>query len=275
MNIEHIIPNFLRYERLSNFINSVFITSEYLAHFILVNSPVLYTIHNNNFNINTFLFSYLVCGIFQGVINSVLYYVSDILFFGKPIDVGEWKKTVFYNLVVYNTDATYLYVIGAMSYTSLTVIPNPIKWTLVYPGYKTMMLQLFYLFILHDMFFTFIHYWVHKIKYYRLNHLKWHHECPFHIGSSRCAIATEGVEGLLRDLYSATIPTYIISYFSSPFYGYTWLVYYSVYSFWAMYIHTGVNLYHKLHHTKNSNRNYGLYYISDYIMGTLELKEKK
>ena len=40
----------------------------------------------------------------------------------------------------------------------------------------------------------------------------------------------------------------------------------------AMYVHTGVNTYHALHHGKKPNRNYGLYYITDFVFGTLDLK---
>jgi hypothetical protein len=271
----NLLPNFLKYERLMNFKDSLFSQPMYMSHFALFNIPLFYTIYNNTFDIYVFAFSYFTCGILQGVINSILYYVSDILFFGKPINTDEWKATKFYDLVVYNTDATYLYVIGSMAYSSMTVIPEKMQWTLVYPGFTISILQLLQLCVLHDIFFTFIHYTVHKIESLRISHLKWHHECPFHIGSSRCAIATEGIEGLFRDLYSATIPTYIISFFGQPFYGYNWLLYYSVYSFWAMYIHTGVNVYHKLHHMENSRRNFGLYYISDYVLGTLVLNDKE
>ena len=271
----YLYPNFLRLERLTDFKNILLKTPEYLFHFLIVNSPIAYTLYNNTFNINIFCVAYLGCGILQGIINSILYYVSDILFFGKQIDINLWKKTNFYNLSVYNTDATYLYVIGAMAYTSLTIVPESMRWTISYPGYWIILLQIFNLFILHDVFFTFIHYFVHKIKYFRIPHLKWHHDCPFDIGSSRCATATEGIEGLFRDLYSAFIPTYIISYCGIPFSCYTWIIYYSLYSFWAMYIHTGVNIYHKIHHSANYNLNYGIYYITDYLIGTLVLTEKK
>jgi len=269
--MHNIVPGFLTIERLSNFNNKLLTTTEYFTHFLLVNSPLIYTIYTNQFNTQIFLFSYFLCGFFQGFINTVLYYISDILFFGKLVDVNEWKKTKFYEIVVYNTDATYLYVIGAMAYTSYTVVPKSLQWTLEYPGYTISSLQLIYLFFLHDIFFYIIHFGVHKIRCLRIPHLKWHHECPFEIGNSRCAIATEGSEGLLRDLYSATIPTYIISYFHGPFYGYNWILYYSFYSFWAMYIHTGKNKYHLIHHSNNSFSNYGLYYLSDFLMGTLKL----
>jgi sterol desaturase/sphingolipid hydroxylase (fatty acid hydroxylase superfamily) len=210
-----------------------------------------------------------------GVINAYLYHLSDILFYGKPLDIEKWKKTQFYELVIYNGDSTYMYTLGGMAYMSLKTFPECIRWTLEFPGMTPVLLQLFLLFIMHDFFFYGIHYYVHKLPKYRVLHLKWHHECPFDVGSSRCALATEGYEGLLRDLYSATIPTYIISFCGYPFYGYIWIFYYSIYSFWAMYVHTGVNVYHNLHHSINSSRNYGLYYISDYVFGTLDCREKQ
>jgi sterol desaturase/sphingolipid hydroxylase (fatty acid hydroxylase superfamily) len=210
-----------------------------------------------------------------GVINAYSYHLSDILFYGKPLDIEKWKKTQFYELVIYNGDSTYMYTLGGMAYMSLKTFPECIRWTLEFPGMTPVLLQLFLLFIMHDFFFYGIHYYVHKLPKYRVLHLKWHHECPFDVGSSRCALATEGYEGLLRDLYSATIPTYIISFCGYPFYGYIWIFYYSIYSFWAMYVHTGVNVYHNLHHSINSSRNYGLYYISDYVFGTLDCREKQ
>lgn len=273
--ISNIIPNFLKYETIKNFVNTMFSHNVYILHFVVFNSPLIYTIYNNTFNLNIFIFSYLGCGLFQGIINTFLYYISDICFFGKIIDVEEWKKTNFYNLVIYNTTSTYLYILGSSAYISLTTVPEYMRWKLIKPSTNQLLLQFSLLIILHDIFFTLIHYIIHRVKYLRLNHLKWHHECPFNIGNSRCAIATEGVEGLIRDLYSAIIPTYIIGMCGIPFYGYIWILYYSLYSFWAMYIHTGVNIYHNLHHTSNSSRNYGLYYICDYFLGTLDLKCKK
>ncbi len=267
---------FLRYERFSQFSKKLITTPPYIGNFIILNTPLIYTIVNKTFDWNTFLFSYIGCGIIQGgIINAYLYYISDVFFYGKPLDIEKWKKTEFYELVIYNGDSTYIYGLGAMAYSSLKILPTGIRWTLEYTNIHSMIIQLFLLFILHDFFFYFIHYYVHKFKYFRIQHLKWHHECPFDIGSSRCAIATEGFEGLLRDIYSATLPTYIISYCGLPFYGYNWILYYSLYSLWAMYIHTGVNVYHRLHHNANSRNNYGLYYISDYVFGTLDLKETK
>jgi len=268
-----LIPNFLSYERILNFKNNLIKEPMYLLHFILFNSPVLYQIYKNKFEMKIFIFSYLIGGIFQGFINTFLYYLSDKYFFGKEIDIKKWSSTSFYNLVIYNTDSLYLYVLGSMVYISLSILPESIKWTLKYPGLENCIYQFLYLFLLHDILFTIIHYTVHKITYLRTSHIKLHHECPFEIGSSRCAIATEGVEGLIRDLYSATIPTYIIGILGiGNFYAYTWILYYSLYSFWAMYIHTGVNNYHKIHHLNNSSSNYGLYYITDYLIGTLKLK---
>lgn len=273
--LNKIMPNFLRIERITNLFSYVITSPETLSFFVIINTPLVYTIYDNTFTMNNFVFAYLGCGILQGVINFILYHVSDILFFGKPIDVNSWKKTNFYEVVVFNIDAAYIFVLGALVYTSLTVVPESIRWTMVYPGYTSIILQVLLLAILHDFLFTIIHYVVHKIKYLRIPHLKWHHECPFDIGTSRCAVSSPGIEALVRDIYSAIIPTYILGYFGLPFYGNIWIFYYTLYSFWAMYIHTGVNVYHNLHHSKNPNLNYGLYYITDYFMGTLVLKEKE
>jgi len=265
-------PPFLQIDRITDLLNHLFSTPDYLLLFIILNGSLPYTLYNNTFDTSIFVYCYLFCGIIQGFINNFLYYASDILFFGKPVDAEVWKKTDFYKIVVNNSDAIYLYLLGAVTYTSLTTLPESIRWTMVYPGYKSICLQVLLVTILHDIFFALIHYTIHKVKYFRIPHLKWHHECPFNIGNSRCALSSLGEEALLRDLYSGIIPTYILGYFGLPFYGHIWIYYYSFYSFWAMYSHSGANIYHNLHHSKNPNLNYGLYYITDYFMGTLVLK---
>ena len=145
------------------------------------------------------------------------------------------------------------------------------KWVFTAPGVVETIFQLLLVALLHDIFFTFIHYVVHKVPSLRISHLRWHHECPFDVGSSRCALASEGIELAVRDLYSVIVPTYIMGYCGMPFNGHLWVPYYSLYSLWTMYVHTGVNKYHRLHYESNPNRNYGLYYITDYFMGTLNL----
>jgi sterol desaturase/sphingolipid hydroxylase (fatty acid hydroxylase superfamily) len=246
-----------------------------LSLILVFNSPLVYSFYINTFDWYTIAYAYLFCGLFQGAINGGLYYVSDVCFAGKDINTDEWKKNTLYKTIMLNTDSTYIYILGAASYISLTSVPQSMQWTFVFPGYAEVAIQLSGLFILHDILFTLIHYIVHKVGSLRKDHLKWHHECPLEVGSSRCAVAATGVEALARDLYSAIIPTYIIGLCGLPFYAHLWVPYYSIYSLWAMYIHTGLNTYHRLHHTKNSNRNYGLYYITDYALGTLELNEKK
>lgn len=265
------IAPFLTKERLSNWASSAISNKEYLGLFLVLNGPMFYSIYNNTFNINTFLFSYLFCGIFQGIINNYLYHVCDVLFHGKPINVAEWKATRFYENVIFNTDSVYLYILGATVYMSLTSVPDSMKWTLTSFGYTDVIAQMTAMVLLHDFFFAFFHYIIHKVPFLRAKHITYHHDCPFDIGSSRCTIASEGAEALVRDLYSSVIPTYIMSYCGMPFNAYLWVPYYTLYSFWALYVHTGVNKYHNLHHTNNSNRNYGLYYITDYLMGTLDL----
>jgi len=266
---KYMLPHFLNLKRLQQFKNNVIGNTAYLGQFLICNTPLVYTIYNKTFNLQIFIFSYVGCGLLQGFINSILYYVSDIYFFGKRIDEtsSEWKSSPFYNLVIYNTDASFLYLIGSGCYTSLTVIPEPFRWTLTYPGFTTCVIQFVLLFLLHDVSFTFLHYVFHKTPSLRISHLKLHHDCPFHIGNSRCAIATEG---LLSELYSIIFVTYFLH-----FYGYLWILYYSIYSFWNMYMHTGLNKYHKLHHSEKTTRNYGLYYITDYLIGTLDLNDKK
>ena len=245
---------------------------EYLFPVILLNLPVVYTLVTDQVDARMFAFSYVLCGIFQGYINSGLYYISDIVFTGKVIDDDEWKKNRFYDNVVHNTDSTYLYALGSIAYFSCVIVPDSIRWSFVYPGHTILLLQMLYLFLLHDFFFTTMHYTVHKIPHMRIVHMKMHHECPFRIALGRCAIATEGVEGLFLDLYSATFSTYVIGCFLRPFYGYIWVPYYSGFSFWSMYTHSGKNKYHLIHHTTAPYSNYGLYYFTDYFMGTLDMR---
>jgi len=273
--ISKIIPGFLQPERLSNFSHKLVTDFEYLFFFIFINTPLAYTIYNNTFDMRIFLITYIGFGIGQGVINAFLYYVSDVCFFGKKVDMDVYKKTIFYNFITENLDSVYFYVLGATTYTALTIVPESIRWTLDFPGYNMMFLQILCVALLHDVFFTIIHYVVHKIPYLRLPHMKIHHDCPFDIVNSRCAVSAIGAEALLRDLYSAVLPTYIVSYFGMPFYAPSWILYYSVYSLWAMYVHSGVNAYHRIHHSKTPNLNYGLYYLSDYLLGTLVLEDKK
>jgi len=268
------IAPFLTGERLSNWVVNAITQKEYLGMFLLLNSPVFYTLYNNTFDINIFMFSYLFCGIFQGIINSGLYHVSDALFHGKSVNVTEWKATRFYENVIFNTDSVYLYIMGATVYTALSVVPDSLKWTFAPFQYSDSLIQLATLAVLHDILFTSIHFIIHKVPFLRAKHISYHHDCPFEVGSSRCTVASEGLEALIRDLYSSVLPAYIMSYCGMPFNAYLWLPYYTLYSFWAMYVHTGANKYHALHHTKNSNRNYGLYYLTDYVMGTLQLKDE-
>jgi sterol desaturase/sphingolipid hydroxylase (fatty acid hydroxylase superfamily) len=272
--ITKIIPNFLHLDRIVDLFIYTFSSYESIFFFTAMNGSLAYTLYNNTFKMDIFVFSYLICGILQGTINSILYYLVDVLIVGKPLDVEAWKKTKFYQMVVYNLDGGYIYILGGSTYTALTLAPESMQWTLVYPGYKSIILQVLLLALLHDFFFTTIHYAVHKIPYFRAPHFQIHHNCPFEIGSSRCAISSTGNEALVRDLYSGIIPTYIISYFFMPFYGYIWIYYYSIYTLWAMYSHTGLSFYHTLHHSKNPELNYGLYFITDYFMGTLVLNVK-
>lgn len=246
-----------------------------LSLILLFNSPLAYSLYTNTLDPYMVAYSYLFCGLFQGAVIGCLYYVSDVFFAGRDINTEEWKKNPLYKTIMLNTDSTYIYILGAASYNSLTAVPQSMQWTFVFPGYKELALQVAGVVILHDILFTFIHYVVHKVGHLRKDHLKWHHECPLEVGSSRCALAATGVEALARDLYSAIIPTYILGACGLPFYAPLWVPYYSAYSLWAMYIHTGLNTYHRLHHTKNSNRNYGLYYLTDYVLGTLELRDKE
>ena len=92
-----------------------------------------------------------------------LYYIVDILIVGKPLDVENWKKTRFYQVVTFNLDATYIYILGSSTYTALTVVPESIRWTLVYPGYKSIILQTLLVTILHDILFALIHYTIHLV----------------------------------------------------------------------------------------------------------------
>ena len=80
------LPRFLNLKRLQQFKNNVIGNTAYLGQFLICNTPLVYTIYNKTFNLQIFIFSYVGCGILQGFINSILYYVSDIYFFGKRID---------------------------------------------------------------------------------------------------------------------------------------------------------------------------------------------
>jgi len=238
----------------------------------LFNSPLVYHLCTNQFDFHIFAFSYLGCGILQGSINYQLYKLSDILFFGKPIDLKLWKSNPFYELSTFNAQISYANAIGYNVYNSLTIFPKPIQWTLDFPSWPIIAKELAVVFLLHDFFFTMSHIIIHKIPHLRTPHMKLHHDCPFHIGSSRCATAGDSSEVFVRDLYTLFLACHLSYYFTgTPFYAYLWIPYYSVYSFWAMYVHTGVNIYHGLHHGNRPNRNYGLYYVTDYLIGTLDL----
>ena len=93
--ITKFLPNFLHFDRLSSLCNYVLKRSDFLFVFCILNSPLVYTIYDNTFTMTNFTFSYLACGILQGIINNALYYVSDVLFIGKSIDVDAWKGTKF------------------------------------------------------------------------------------------------------------------------------------------------------------------------------------
>jgi sterol desaturase/sphingolipid hydroxylase (fatty acid hydroxylase superfamily) len=261
------LPRFLTASGVKNVLVTVFKDPKrVLFFFIMVAPPFI------NLDIHKVIFSYLFCGVSQGLINTALYSICDRCFFGKEIDIKQWSQTKMYKDVVFNTDATYIYVLGGFAYISVQFLPEPIRWSFDYPGYKNCLLQLLLIAIMHDIFFTIVHIVVHKVSFWRESHIKLHHDCPFEVGNSRCAIAAEAEEALVRDLLTALVPTYIVGALCSNFYGYLWVLYYSVYTFWAMYVHTGVNRYHALHHGIKPHRNYGLYYITDFFIGTLDLK---
>ena len=263
-----IIPGFLLPYRIFNYIN-IFLTDKYhFFGFILLNSPLLYSIYNKTFTYNAFMYSYLLCGVLQGIVNNYLYTLSDYIFHKKSVDLKEWSIQSIYKQVTLVSDVTYLYGIGSMTYMSIVVIPEPYRWNFMYPGIFNIMKQLSMLIAIHDFIFYGVHYIVHKIPSLRHSHMKIHHECPFEIGSSRCALASNESEAFVRDLLSAIVSTYFIN-----FYAHIWILYYTFYSFWAMYLHTGANKYHLLHHSKKSMRNYGLYYLSDYVFNTLDYSE--
>jgi hypothetical protein len=91
--ISKIIPGFLQPERLSNFSHNLVTDFDYLITFFILNTPLVYTIYNNIFDMRIFINAYIVCGIIQGIIISMLYFTSDMLFFGKKIDIEAFKKT--------------------------------------------------------------------------------------------------------------------------------------------------------------------------------------
>jgi len=259
-----IIPSFLTPKRIYNF--DVICSSDkyHFFGFFLLNSPLFYSLYNKTFTYNAFVYSYIYCGIFQGIINHYLYILCDYVFNKKPIDIIKWSNTPFYDRTRIVSDVAYMHAIGSIVYASMVVIPEPYKWTFIYPGIFNIIKQLTLVCIIHDFVFYGIHYVVHKVPCLRNDHIKLHHECPLHIGGSRCALSSNESEAYVRDLFSAIFSTYFVN-----FYAPIWMVYYTLYSFWAMYLHTGANVYHKLHHSNRPMRNYGIYYISDYVLNTL------
>lgn len=261
------LPRFLTASGVKNvFLRILEDPKRILLLFMMVAPPFI------DFDIHRVAFSYLFCGVIQGLINSAFYPICDRCFFGKEIDIKQWSQTVMYKDAVFNTDSAYLYILGGIAYISVKFLPEQIRWSLDYPGYQVCLLQLLMIFIMHDILFTLVHYVVHKVSFLRVSHFKFHHDCPFEVANSRCTVASEGGEALVRDLLTAVVPTYILGALSINFYGYLWVLYYSIYSFWALYVHTGVNRYHALHHGIKPHRNYGLYYITDFFIGTLDLK---
>ncbi len=265
------IAPFLTVDRLSKKVEHIKNDYEYALNILILNTPLLYTLYYSTFDINIFLFSYLCTGLFQGCITTLLYKVCDSLYSTKTTDFNEWKKTPFYNNVILNFDSAYLYAIGSSVYGSLMCLPSSIKWNIEKISLYDACIQLCILGLLHDIFFTFVHYIIHKVPILKESHFELHHKCPIHIGSSRCTYSSSGLEALFRDMYTAFIPTFVMGYFGLPFNAYIWMPYYTIYTFWSLYIHTGHNVYHNLHHSKKSTRNYGIYYITDYLIGTLEL----
>ena len=262
------IPGFLTPTRIYNYVEKVLTDPWHFYGIFFVNAPLIYSIYNNTFTFNAFCYSYLLCGVGQGVINNYLYILSDYAFHEKPPNLQAWLKLPISKQVILLSDATYLYAIGSMVYMSSVTIPEPYRWNYTYPGIYSIMQQLFMIMIIHDFVFYGIHYIVHKIPYLRHSHMKLHHECPFEIGGGRCILAANESEGFVRDLFSAIVSTYFVN-----FYGHAWMLYYTCYSLWAMYIHTGANKYHLLHHSNRPMRNYGLYYLSDYVFNTLDYTE--
>jgi sterol desaturase/sphingolipid hydroxylase (fatty acid hydroxylase superfamily) len=265
------VAPFLTKERLSKKIDHLKNDYEYGLNIFLLNIPLLYTIIYGTFNINIFLFSYLFTGLFQGCVTSLLYKICDSLYSTKTTDFNEWKKSTFYDNVTLNFDSAYLYAIGASVYGALTFIPSCIRWELKSITLYDACIQLCLLALLHDVFFTLTHYIIHKVPILRQSHIELHHKCPIDIASSRCTYSSSGLEALFRDLYTAFIPTFLMGYLGLTFNAYVWAPYYTMYTYWSLYIHTGHNIYHTLHHSKRSTRNYGIYYITDYLIGTLEL----
>ena len=260
--IEH-VPQFITPSRIINYINVLSTDRYHFWGFLLINSPLIYSIYNKSFTFNAFFYSYICCGLIQGIINNYLYQISDYVL--TPLDKNAWVKSPFYKQTMLVADATYLYGVGSTVYLSTVVISEPYKWSFEYPGALSILKQFALLIIIHDFVFYGIHYVVHKIPSLRHDHMKKHHDCPLNIASSRCALSSNESEAFVRDLLSAIVGTYFIG-----FYGYLWMPYYTFYSFWAMYLHTGVNQYHKMHHSNRPMRNYGIYYLSDYLLNTLD-----
>jgi hypothetical protein len=68
-----IIPSFLTPKRIYN--SAVIFSSDkyHFFGFFLLNSPLFYSLYSKTFTYNAFVYSYVYCGIFQGIINHYLY----------------------------------------------------------------------------------------------------------------------------------------------------------------------------------------------------------
>lgn len=261
---------FLQKERILSVLTQISPTSIVIG--ASIGAPILFQMYSGSLEYYTLAYCFLGCGFGQGIINHYMYLISDNYLADGKIDMQEWKRTKYYDLATFNSDITYLYVLGSVTYTSFAAVPEVIRWTWIYPGVNSCLLQILLISVLHDLNFYAVHYLVHRVKPWRISHLELHHGCPLHIGSSRCAVSSDSVESLVRDLLTLVFATYTLKIININFYGHLWIAYYTLYSLWAFHSHTGNDIYHSLHHSNRPDRNYGLYGLSDYLAGTLDLK---
>jgi hypothetical protein len=233
---------------------------------LLLNYGLLYTLYNHTFDKDAFVFSYLYCGIGQGFINAFLHAMLDYIQ-GNHLDTSEWKQDKYIKYVDYSKGAAYMVAIPGLVYNSLTIMPR--LWSFDFPGWSAVLFQGTYSILFFDLIFYMVHYTIHKIPKFRIPHLKIHHGCDVKKYAGHCTIAGEPLESLIRDLLTVYIPTHCIP--GGIFYAWLWVPYYSMYSWWALYVHSGRNNYHTLHHTKHPDQNFGLFYLWDYLFRTLTL----
>ena len=141
-------------------------------------------------------------------------------------------------------------------------------WKHEWSDWRINIIHLFIMMIGVDIGFYFVHYLFHTIPYLQKKHA-YHHDCDMKTVGSLCTLDDDYFEAFLRDY----LPVVLSSFLCYDFHIYTYNLFYIIYTWWAFYIHSTLNTYHSNHH-KYYNCNYGVFYITDYIMGSIQLLKK-